>query len=78
MISRTESACRSCGSRALAPILSFGRTPLADRLLVEADLEAADVTAPLDLVLCQACSLVQITETVAPELLFGGDYSYFS
>ena len=78
MISRTESACRSCGSRALAPILSFGRTPLADRLLVEADLEAADLTAPLDLVLCQACSLVQITETVAPEVLFGGDYPYFS
>jgi SAM-dependent methyltransferase len=78
MISRTESACRSCGSQALAPILSFGRTPLADRLLVEADLEAADLTAPLDLVLCQACSLVQITETVAPEVLFGGDYPYFS
>jgi SAM-dependent methyltransferase len=78
MISRTESACRSCGSQALAPILSFGRTPLADRLLVEADLEAADPTAPLDLVLCQACSLVQITETVAPEVLFGGDYPYFS
>ncbi|MGH6918619.1 MAG: class I SAM-dependent methyltransferase [Geminicoccaceae bacterium] len=78
MISRTESACRSCGSQALAPILSFGRTPLADRLLVEAELGAADVTAPLDLVLCQACSLVQITETVAPEVLFGGDYPYFS
>jgi SAM-dependent methyltransferase len=78
MISRTESACRSCGSAALAPILSFGRTPLADRLLVEADLEAPDLTAPLDLVLCQACSLVQITETVAPEVLFGGDYPYFS
>jgi SAM-dependent methyltransferase len=78
MISRTESACRSCGSAALAPILSFGRTPLADRLLVEAELGAPDVTAPLDLVLCQACSLVQITETVAPEVLFGGDYPYFS
>jgi SAM-dependent methyltransferase len=78
MISRTESACRSCGSQALAPILSFGRTPLADRLLREADLALPDVTAPLDLVLCQACSLVQITETVAPDVLFGGDYPYFS
>ncbi|HEX5079381.1 MAG TPA: class I SAM-dependent methyltransferase [Geminicoccaceae bacterium] len=77
-ISRTETGCRSCGSPELAPILSFGRTPLADRLLVRADLGAADVTAPLDLVLCRACSLVQITETVAPEVLFGGDYPYFS
>jgi SAM-dependent methyltransferase len=77
-ISRTETSCRSCGSEALAPILSFGHTPLADRLLVEAELAAPDVTAPLDLVLCRDCSLVQITETVAPEVLFGGDYPYFS
>jgi SAM-dependent methyltransferase len=77
-ISHTESSCRSCGGGELAPILSFGRTPLADRLLVEADLAAPDVTAPLDLVLCGACGLLQITETVAPEVLFGGDYPYFS
>ncbi len=78
MISRTEHACRSCGSTELAPILSFGHTPLADRLLVATELALPDVTAPLDLVLCRACSLVQITETVAPEVLFGGDYPYFS
>jgi SAM-dependent methyltransferase len=77
-ISRTESSCRSCGGSELAPILSFGRTPLADRLLAEAELTAPDVTAPLDLVLCAGCGLVQITETVAPEVLFGGDYPYFS
>jgi SAM-dependent methyltransferase len=28
--------------------------------------------------LCRGCSLVQIAETVAPEVLFGGDYPYFS
>ena len=77
-ISRTETKCRSCGGAELAPILSFGRTPLADRLLLASDLAAPDVTAPLDLVLCRACSLVQISETVAPEVLFGGDYPYFS
>jgi SAM-dependent methyltransferase len=76
--SHTETRCRSCASADLAPIMSFGRTPLADRLLCEAELGAPDVTAPLDLVLCRACSLVQITETVAPEVLFGGDYPYFS
>ena len=27
---------------------------------------------------CRACSLVQIAETVDPEVLFGGDYPYFS
>ena len=27
---------------------------------------------------CPGCSLVQIAETVDPEVLFGGDYPYFS
>jgi len=73
-----EHACRSCGSAQLAPILSLGRTPLADRLLTAAMLSAPDMTVPLDVVLCRACSLVQITATVDPALLFGGDYPYFS
>ena len=34
-------------------------------------------TFPLDLVFCRDCSLVQITETVPPEMLFR-DYLYFS
>ena len=73
-----ESGCRSCGSRSLAPILALGSTPLADRLVSEADLSTADVMAPLDVVLCTDCSLVQITATVDPSILFGGDYPYFS
>jgi SAM-dependent methyltransferase len=34
--------------------------------------------APLDVVLCEECSLVQITETVSPEVLFCQNYPYFS
>jgi hypothetical protein len=70
--------CRSCGERNLQLILSFGRTPLADRLLTREQLDQAELTAPLDLAFCPHCTLVQITETVAPEVLFGGDYPYFS
>jgi SAM-dependent methyltransferase len=36
------------------------------------------VAVPLTLMFCPACSLVQIAETVEPEVLFGGDYPYFS
>jgi SAM-dependent methyltransferase len=36
------------------------------------------VAVPLTLMFCPACSLVQIAETVDPEVLFGGDYPYFS
>jgi SAM-dependent methyltransferase len=55
----------------------MGRTPLANALLSPGDLGDPEPTWPLDLVFCPACSLVQITETVPPELLFR-DYRYFS
>ncbi|MCE3247604.1 MAG: C-methyltransferase [Geminicoccaceae bacterium] len=77
-IYHTEQACRSCGSEDLASILSFGEMPLADQLLTAHELAAADVTVPLTLVFCLACSLVQIAETVQPEVLFGRDYPYYS
>ncbi len=75
---RIETTCRSCGSAALHPILSLGTTPLADRLVSATQRDRSDMTAPLDLVACRDCSLAQITATVAPDLLFGGDYPYFS
>ena len=78
MSHQIEPGCRSCGSHSFAPILSLGWTPLADRLVSEAMLATPDVTAPLDVVFCRDCSLVQITATVPPEILFGGDYPYFS
>ena len=70
-------ACRSCGATQLEPVLSLGRTPLANALLREEDLSRPEPTFPLELVFCPACALVQITETVPPEQLFG-HYLYLS
>jgi SAM-dependent methyltransferase len=61
----------------LQSVLSLGRTPLANALLTEKQLEQAEETFPLELVFCPHCSLVQITETVSPEKLFR-DYVYLS
>jgi hypothetical protein len=69
--------CRSCGNLDIKSILSLGNTPLANRLLTEDQLEEVEPAYPLDLVFCPQCTLVQITETVAPEELFR-DYLYFS
>lgn len=74
----TSFRCRACASSNVIPILSFGRTPLADGLLTREELSAPEITAPLDLVFCPSCSLVQITETVPPEILFCRSYPYFS
>src|SRR6201996_3944617 len=70
--------CRSCDCAECVSILSFGTTPLADALLSADQLGSPEVTAPLDLVFCPQCSLVQITETVPPEILFCRNYPYFS
>jgi hypothetical protein len=78
MSSSTIKSCRSCGSPDLETVVSLGNTPIADGLLTEQQLGGTELFAPLNLVFCKTCSLVQITVTIAPEILFGGDYPYFS
>jgi SAM-dependent methyltransferase len=68
--------CRSCGAGGSELVMSLGSTPLANSL-VRDRAEAPEPRYPLDLVFCPTCSLVQITETVPPEQLFG-EYLYFS
>lgn len=70
-------ACRSCGKSALEPVLSLGRMPLANGLLNSEELELEETSFPIDLVFCTNCTLVQILETVNPEVMFR-TYPYFS
>jgi SAM-dependent methyltransferase len=72
-----SSGCRACGSEELAPIVSLGNVPLANRYLSAEQLAQPEPRYPLDLVRCRVCALVQITEIVPPEILFR-DYLYFS
>ncbi|SMQ61000.1 Methyltransferase domain-containing protein [Altererythrobacter xiamenensis] len=76
--SRTETCCRSCGSGALEAFLDLGSTPLADRLLTEKMLTEEELTFPLVVAFCKDCSLVQMLETVSPEILFADAYPYYS
>lgn len=70
-------SCRSCGESGLITILSLGKTPLANALLREEELDCHEDIYPLDFVFCPRCKLAQITETVPPEKLFR-EYLYFS
>lgn len=74
----TVTRCRSCGSEDLPPILDLGETPLADRLLTVAQLDDPEPHAPLEVVLCRQCSLVQLRHNVDPQVLFCNDYPYYS
>ncbi len=73
-----ETVCRSCRAQNLKPILSLGTPPIADRLLNKGELHKAELFVPLNLVWCPDCSLLQIRETVTPEILFQQDYPYYS
>ena len=70
-------SCRACGTSTLEPVLSLGKTPLANALLTKEDLSKPEPAFPLELVFCSSCTLVQITEEVPPETMFG-EYLYFS
>jgi len=76
--SATIDRCRSCAASSVLPILDLGETPLADRLLTAAQLEEPEFFAPLKVMFCPECTLVQISETVSPEILFGEEYPYYS
>ena len=77
-MSQTPLRCRSCGTPEPAPILSLGRPPLADVLLTEEELGQSDLCFPLDLLFCPHCALVQIAETVPLDVLYRGDYPYYT
>ncbi len=72
-----SASCRACGAGGLELVLSLGATPLANALLERDDLARPEPTYPLDLVFCGQCALVQITQTIPPEVLFR-EYLYFS
>ena len=76
-MSTTITTCRACGAKTLEPVLSLGKTPLANALLTKDDLDKPEPAFPLELVFCSSCTLVQITEEVPPETMFG-EYLYFS
>jgi len=58
--------------------LNLGQTPLADRLLTKEQLTQPEPIYPLELAFCTHCGLVQILETVPPEVLFCEAYPYYS
>jgi len=69
--------CRSCDSQRGRLVLDLGVQPLANNLLTPSDLDKPEPKFPLRVALCEACWLLQITDTVPPVELYG-EYLYFS
>jgi SAM-dependent methyltransferase len=70
--------CRSCGGADLRIVLDLGRQPIANALLSGEELDRPEAKFPLAVAFCPGCALLQVTETVPPEILYRRGYPYFS
>lgn len=68
--------CRLCGSDNLEFIFSVGNQYIND--FVPADRIGQGMRAPLDLVMCNTCTLIQLKHTAPQELLYSRHYWYRS
>lgn len=68
---RTITACRSCGSKQLLPVLSLGNLYVSN--FIDSP-ESKEIKMPLELILCHSndggCGLLQLKHTVPPEQLY--------
>jgi len=67
--------CRVCGSSVLEPVFSLGNLYVSDFVR---EPTAAGIKAPLDLVLCGTCTLLQLKHTAPQEILYARHYWYRS
>jgi hypothetical protein len=70
--------CRSCGAPIDHVVLDLGAQPLANAYPDPADVDDPEPHYPLQVGICTACWLVQLTYDVDPTLVFDAGYAYFS
>ena len=71
-----HSKCRLCGSDKMKFVFSIGNQYIND--FVPADKVGQGIRAPLDLVMCNNCTLIQLKHTAPQELLYSRHYWYRS
>ena len=72
---KLHTTCRACGSTNLEQVADFGIVPLANDF--KKLHEEREGFAPLSVLLCERCSLAQLSVVVKPEVLYS-NYSYVS
>lgn len=65
-----RTTCRACDGFRLVRFLSLGPTALANSFLRSSEEFDAEPVFPLDVYFCEDCSLVQLLDVIAPEVLF--------
>lgn len=72
----TRTSCRLCGSGNLGDVFSLGEQYIND--FVPKEMVGKGMRAPLDLVICCNCKLLQLRHTAPQELLYSRHYWYRS
>ncbi len=67
---RKRTDCRACGGSDLEQFLPLGNVALANSFLGSPDEFASELRFPLDVYFCRSCSMVQLLDVIAPEILF--------
>lgn len=70
--------CGSCHSTNLKQVLDLGDSPLANDFPRSAADAEAQQRYPLRLLRCHRCTLLQLSEIVPDEELWGGDYGFYT
>ena len=70
--------CRLCDESTLRPFLDLGTMPIANAFLSSEQLSEPEYTFNLITGFCESCFMVQLIETVDPNMLFHDNYAYFS
>lgn len=65
-----RTTCRGCGQDELVSFLNLGTMPLANAFLSTTREFADEPRFPLEVFLCEHCSLVQLLDVIDPEVLF--------
>jgi SAM-dependent methyltransferase len=68
--------CRFCAALLTTTLVDLGVMPLANSFITPED-TAHEQRFPLQVRVCSACLLVQVSDSVAPDAIFS-DYAYFS
>ena len=63
-------SCRACGTTGVRPVLDLGMVPLANSFIDPQDAGRPEPTFGLGIQFCPTCAIVQLVETVDPEILF--------
>lgn len=71
-------SCQICASKNLSSLIFLGFVPPVNQMLAINTIPQSEIRFPLELLRCEACSLVQIGYEVDPKILFPFTYPYLS